>query len=145
MTYLLDVNVLIALLDPLHFAHERTHDWFITRGAESWATSPLTENGALRIIGNPSYANSAGAPHAVAPNLANFRNHRGHEFWPDHLSLVDCDHVDTARLMSAGQMTDAYLLALAVARGGQLATLDRRLVADAVRGGRDALCLIAAN
>jgi uncharacterized protein len=143
--YLLDVNVLIALIDPLHFAHERAHHWFSAKGAIGWATSPITENGALRIVGNPSYSNSAGAPHAVVPSLASVRMHPGHRFWGDDVSLLDSELIDTDRLMTSGQVTDTYLLALAVVHGGQLATFDRRLVPDAVRGGAAALCLIAGH
>ena len=28
MTYLLDVNVLIALIDPTHVSHDAAHHWF---------------------------------------------------------------------------------------------------------------------
>lgn len=68
-----------------------------------------------------------------------------HEFWPDDVSLLDEARFDHSRLLDSGQVTDSYLLALAVARGGMLATFDRRLVADAVRGGRSALYLIGAR
>jgi len=66
----------------------------------------------------------------------------GHVFWPDSLSLMDSDRVDSSRLLGHGQVTDSYLLALAIAHQGQLATFDRRLVVDGVRGGRQALQLI---
>jgi uncharacterized protein len=145
VTYLLDVNVLIALIDPLHFAHERAHHWFSAKRTVEWATSPITENGVLRIVGSPSYSNSAGAPHAVVPSLASIRRHPGYRFWADDLSLLESDLIDTDRLMTSGQITDTYLLALAVSRSGQLATFDRRLVPDAVHGGAAALCLIAGH
>ena len=38
MTYLLDVNVLIALVDPAHVSHDAAHDWFDAEGARAWAT-----------------------------------------------------------------------------------------------------------
>jgi predicted nucleic acid-binding protein len=41
------------------------------------------------------------------------------------------------------QVTDSYLLALAVAHDGALATFDRRLSTKAVKGGKGALHLIA--
>jgi hypothetical protein len=78
----------------------------------------------------------------VAPALTALRAQPGHEFWPDTVSLADDALVDVGRLSGHAQVTDAYLLALAVARGGRLASLDRRLVADAVPGGREALELI---
>ena len=142
MTYLLDVNVLIALIDPTHVGHDAAHRWFGMTGAASWATCPLTENGVIRIVGHPSYPNSAGSPAAVAPILMGLRALPGHVFWPDDLSLADCDFVDADEIATPGQVTDTYLLALAVANKGQLATFDRRLSTKAVRRGRAALHVI---
>jgi len=42
--FLLDINVLIALIDPAHIQHDRAHEWFETKGKKTWATCPLTEN-----------------------------------------------------------------------------------------------------
>jgi len=56
--------------------------------------------------------------------------------------LLDTERIDPARLLSPGQVTDSYLLALACANNGELATFDRRLVTDAVRGGAQGLHLI---
>jgi toxin-antitoxin system PIN domain toxin len=135
MTWLLDVNVLIALLDPAHVQHDSAHDWFQRVGHASWASCPLTENGVLRIIGNTRYPNSPGAPVAVAPLVWQLRAHPGHVFWPDDISLLDARHIDPGRLLTAAQLTDTYLLALARHHDGKLASLDRRLVTDAVPQG----------
>lgn len=135
MVYLLDVNVLIALLDAGHVQHEAAHAWFGQVGRTAWATCPLTENGVLRIIGNPRYPNTMETPAAVAPLVAQLRAHPGHEFWSDDVSLLNPDHVDVSRLLATGQVTDTYLLALARTHGGRLATFDRRLVVDAVPDG----------
>lgn len=139
MTFLLDVNVLIALIDPCHVAHETAHLWFARTGASSWATCPLTENGVVRIVGNRRYPNTPGSPAAVASIVGKLREHPGHAFWPDDLSLVASDLVDPSRIPSAEAVTDTYLLALARARGGYLATLDRRLSPAAVANGATAL------
>ena len=141
-TFLLDVNVLIALVDPAHVQHDAAHEWFAVHGHQAWATCPLTENGVLRIVGHTRYPNSPGTPAAVAPLLATLRTLPGHVFWPDDISLLDAERVDAARLLSSAQVTDTYLLALACAHGGQLASFDRRLVKDAVRGGARRLHLI---
>ena len=141
-TFLLDVNVLIALIDPAHVQHDAAHDWFGRLGHLAWATCPLTENGLLRIVGNPRYPNSPGTPAAVAPSLAALRSLPGHVFWADDISLMDPAWVDANRLLSHGQVTDSSLLALARAHQGQLASFDRRLVVDAVLGGSAALHLI---
>lgn len=141
-TFLLDVNVLIALVDPAHVQHDAAHEWFADHGHQAWATCPLTENGVLRIVGHTRYPNSPGTPAAVAPLLATLRTLPGHVFWPDDISLLDAERVDAARLLGSAQVTDTYLLALACAHGGQLASFDRRLVKDAVRGGARRLHLI---
>ena len=140
--FLLDVNVLIALIDPAHIQHDSAHEWFAKSGKRAWATCPLTENGVVRIVGHSRYPNSPGTPAAVADLLAPFLRHPGHEFWPDDVTLFDISRVAVARLLDSGQVTDTYLLALAVAHGGKLATFDRHLVTDAVINGRQGLCVI---
>jgi toxin-antitoxin system PIN domain toxin len=142
MAFLLDVNVLIALFDPAHIHHNPAHNWFAEVGQTAWATCPLTENGVIRIIGDPRYPNSPGSPAAIAASLAIFMSRSGHEFWADSISLMKSNLIDPSRLLISSQITDTYLLALARSNEGQLATFDRRLVTDAVAGGKDNLHLI---
>ena len=132
-TFLLDGNVLIALLDAAHV-------WFGAHGHKAWATCPLTGNGVLRIVGHTRYPNAPGTPSAVLSLMATLRSLPGHVFWPDDISLMETERIDATRLLNTAQVTDSYLLALACAHEGQLASFDRRLVTDAVRGGagRDA-------
>lgn len=140
--FLLDVNVLIALIDTVHVQHKQAHAWFEQRGKHSWATCPITENGLLRIVGHSRYPNSPGTPAVVAELMVRLRVSKNHEFWPDNLSLLGNTQIDLPRLLAPAQITDTYLLALASAHGGKLATFDHRLVASAVIGGRQALHLI---
>jgi len=140
--YLLDVNVLIALVDPAHVQHDQIHDWFGRTGRKAFATCPITENGLLRIVGHPKYPNSPGPPSAVASALSAIRGLRGHAFWPDDISLVGNAGVDPALLSSHGRVTDAYLLALARQNRGRLATMDQKLATEVVADGRAALALI---
>jgi len=140
--FLLDVNVLVALIDSTHIRHDQAHEWFGSEGSAAWATCPLTENAVLRIVGHPRYPNSPGTPAAVAELMTGLRALSGHEFWPDDLTLFDGHHVDTARLLDSAQVTDSYLLALASVHGGKLATFDRRLVTSAVVDGAKAMYLI---
>jgi hypothetical protein len=140
--FLLDVNVLIALIDPAHVQHDRAHDWFAAEGQQAWATCPLTENGVLRIVGSARYPNSPGTPAAVAELLTILLSLNGHEFWPDDISLFDNRRVNSTCVLNSGQVTDTYLLALACAHGGKLATFDRQLVVDAVVNGDKSLHLI---
>jgi hypothetical protein len=137
--FLLDVNVVIALIDPTHMQHDPAHDWFGAVGRKAWATCPLTENGVLRIVGHMRYPNSPGNPAMVAELMSVLIALGGHEFWPDDISLLDDQRVDAARLLESKQVTDAYLVALAVAHGGKLATFDRHIVGSAVKGGTRAI------
>lgn len=141
MTVLLDVNVLIALLDPGHVFHDVAHEWFGARRT-SWATSPTTENGTIRVISNPRYPNTTGSASLAAELVARLRGLPGHVFWPDSVSLLDPARCRIERLTASGQVTDSYLLALAVANSGRLATFDRRVVTSAIPGGEKAVLVL---
>lgn len=138
--YLLDVNVLLALGDPLHVHHEATHEWFASRGREAWATCPMTENAFVRVASHPSYPNRPGDASTVLELLRRMCTAEGHRFWPDTVSLRDVLEPDIA--MTHSQVTDVFLLCLAIANGGRLATLDRHIPAGALRGGTEALEII---
>ena len=142
MTFLLDVNVLIALIDPTHIGHDIAHRWFEREGKSAWATCPLTENGVVRIVSHPKYPNSSGSPSVVLESVSRLRRVPGHDFWPDDISLVETDIVDPNEIRTSAQVTDTYLLALAATHGGRLATLDRRLSTMAVRARKSALHVI---
>jgi toxin-antitoxin system PIN domain toxin len=139
---LLDVNVLVALIDQDHPFHAAAHSWFAANQNAGWATCPITENGVLRILSGPQYAGIPQRLSEVIASVLSLRQVAGHVFWPDDISLVDAAMIQTAELRSARQITDAYLLALAVHHGGQLATFDRRLRSDAVIGGKTALVIL---
>ncbi|MCU0279895.1 MAG: PIN domain-containing protein [Candidatus Nanopelagicales bacterium] len=134
MTALPDVNVLVALLDPGHEFHDVAHRWFGKR-TTAWATCPLTENGTIRVISHPRYPNSTGTASAAADLVRRLCELPGHVFWPDAVSLLDPEICDLDRLTSSGQVTDSYLLALAVSHAGSLVTFDKRLVTMAIPGG----------
>jgi len=131
--HLLDVNVVIAIIDPLHVHHERAHRWFTARGTDPWHTSPTVQNGVVRVVSHAKYPNSQPTPIVVA-SLKSLVSHPGHEFVPDAVSLLD-GSIRADRLLSSGQVTDTYLLYLASSRGAQLATFDTRLVTSAIPDG----------
>lgn len=143
MTYLLDVNVLIALMDRSHIHHEAAHRWFGGAERDQWATCPITENAVVRILGGAGYPNSPGSLLVVARLLQRMMALPGHVFWPDDISLFGSPDVEVERILTPAQITDSYLLALASAHGGRLASLDRRLITGAVRDGGRALHVIA--
>lgn len=133
MSALLDINFLIALFDAAHVHHRRAHAWLIEHRSEGWATCPLTENGCIRILAQPTYPGGLPLPEA-ARRLRQACMAKDHAFWPDDVSLRDAKRFDPTRIPSAKLLTDVYLLALAVKRGGQLVTFDRGIPVEAVRG-----------
>jgi hypothetical protein len=145
MTYLLDVNLLIALLDARHVHNAAAHQWAGNHPkALKWATCPIIENAFVRITGNPAYPNFLGSAMASLNTLRKNILETDHHFWADDISL--CDHAlwHSSEFMSAAQITDCYLLALAVKNGGKLATFDRQIPAHLVRGGKEALLSLPA-
>ncbi len=136
---LLDVNVLIALIDPRHVHHEAAHQWFATRGSAPWASCALTQNAVLRIVGHPRYPNATGSPASISTILDQLITHPQHVYWSEAPSLLALPHVEPTALIDANQITDTYLLALAMHHGGVLASLDRHLSTRAVVGGDAAL------
>ncbi|MGH9464320.1 MAG: TA system VapC family ribonuclease toxin [Thermoanaerobaculia bacterium] len=134
MIALLDVNVLVALFDPAHIHHETAHTWFGARRDEGWATCPLTENGCVRVLSNPAYPGNRTTLEDAVRRLERFRRSGGHAFWPDSVSLCDAGRFDLLQVAGSRQLADAYLLALAVANRGSLATLDRGIPLVSVAG-----------
>jgi len=136
MRALLDVNVIIALLDSGHVMHRAASLWLAKHQEQGWATTPITENGVVRIMSQPAYPNHRPAAQ-VAERLAEACEHASHQFWPEAVSLLKPGLIDWHRLLGPRQITDCYLLALAVAQGGRLVSFDQRITVDLVRGARD--------
>lgn len=133
MRALLDVNVLIALLDSDHSLHDRATAWFAEHGAQGWASCPLTQNGCIRIMSHPNYPN-APSLQMIMVRLAEATLDAVHEFWPDDVSLLESRVADPTRIHGPRQITDVYLLALAVRHGGRLVTFDDSIAIEAVCG-----------
>lgn len=129
MRALLDVNVLVALLDPEHSFHDRAHDaWREVSGSNGWSSCPMTQNGVLRILSNERYPGSSGFSKAtVFANLTQLIQNSDHEFWPDEVSLLDTSRFDPEAIFGHKQLTDIYLLGLAMHNGGRFVTFDQRV------------------
>lgn len=128
MRALLDVNVLIALFDPDHAFHNRAHGWWTQNAKRGWASCPITENGAVRIMSNPNYSKLARfTPGDLIGRLRQFTKSTNHEFWPDDLSLLDGTILAADRIHGSRSITDIYLLALAARHHGRLATFDNAI------------------
>jgi toxin-antitoxin system PIN domain toxin len=143
MIHLLDVNFLIALLDANHLHHLLAKSFFKRVSVTGWATCPIVENGYLRIVSAPAYPNGSGSSVLAADSLRVARKQPGHQFWPDDLSLSE--PLKFPNLPASKHLTDCYLLALAVARGGKLATFDRNIDPTWVPGGTHALHVVDAK
>jgi toxin-antitoxin system PIN domain toxin len=128
---LLDVNVLLALFDADHVDHVRARSWLAAEVGGGWASCAITQNGFVRILSQPRYPSPV--PVAVAlDRLRGATRTEHHEFWGSDLSLLDPAVFDPTRLHGPRQVTDAYLLALAVAHDGRFVTFDRTVPVDAV-------------
>jgi toxin-antitoxin system PIN domain toxin len=141
--YLFDVNLLLALSDPMHIHHEAAHRWYSDTGHSSWATCPITENGFLRIASHPNYPNRPGDVPAVHAILQKLCEAPGHQFWGEDISILDI--LEVGAIITHSQVTDVYLAGLAVHREGTLATLDRHIPVHAIRGGKTAVEIVPLN
>ena len=126
---LLDPNLLIALLWPSHARHELAARWFARHRAQGWATCPFTQAGFIRIVSNPAFSRDAVQPREAIHVLSANTAAKDHTFWPDDAPFATATAFAGVRLIGHQQVTDAYLLGLALRRDGLLATLDERIVA----------------
>jgi uncharacterized protein len=133
MRSLLDVNVLIALHDPQHVHHHAALQWLEADGGDGWASCPITQNGWLRVMNQPSYSNPVALADLLRTAGSIFASPT-HEFWPDDISVLDGKRLRPDRVLGHRQLTDIYLLALAVRHQGRLVTLDLKIPVAAVVG-----------
>jgi uncharacterized protein len=127
--------VLLALLDGDHVDHERARRWLEREVQSGWASCAITENGFVRIISQPRYPSPVPVAQATE-RLARATSTASHEFWPCSVTLLDERLIERDHLLGPRQVTDIYLLALAVAQGGRFATFDQSVPLSAVRGAR---------
>jgi uncharacterized protein len=123
MTYLLDVNVLVALGFANHEFHDRVARWVQSHPSTTLATCSITELGFVRVL---AQASAYGLTVPLARSLLLRMKKAG----PHRLTFMADDH-DVSHLptwvKTPKQITDGHLVELAVANGGQLATLDERI------------------
>ena len=133
MRALLDVNVLLALFDPGHVHYQRAHAWWHEQKDSGWASCAITQNGFLRVVSQPTYSTPVLLTEAFEL-LQRAVATEYHEFWLDDISLGDTDRFHHDRILGPRQLTDLYLLGLAVKKGGRLATFDGSVNLAAVSG-----------
>jgi toxin-antitoxin system PIN domain toxin len=133
---LLDVNVLLALLDSQHVHHERARAWLTSQIEHGWSSCAITQNGFIRVSSISGYPNRL-SPMSAGSLLRSACDTDRHEQWHCSISLLDPANADLGRVTGARQITDVYLLALAVAHGGRLVTFDRSIPMAAVPSARE--------
>ena len=119
----------IALLWPSHAEHEGAARWFQRHRSSGWASCPLTQSGFVRIVSNPAFSRDAVTPREASDLLAVNTASGDHVFWSDDVPFGEATAFAGARLVGHQQVTDAYLLGLAIRRGGVLVTLDKGIAA----------------
>jgi uncharacterized protein len=134
---LLDVNVLIALVRQDHVAHRTVRRWFQQIGARHWATCPPTESSFVRIISNPKFSQPSLDVAEALEMLDIVTKLPGHRFWPTDVGFLDAVAPFADRLFGHQQVSDAYLLRMAIKKSGKLVTLDRAIQALAGSEFRD--------
>ena len=133
MRALLDINVLLALLDADHIDHQRAQEWISGEIQHGWASCALTQNGFVRIISQPKYPSPVSLSEAVE-RLRRATSTEHHDFWPCSVSLLEERSINASHVHGPRQVTDVYLLALAVEHGGRFVTFDRSIPLSAAPG-----------
>ncbi|MBV8808152.1 MAG: VapC toxin family PIN domain ribonuclease [Acidobacteriaceae bacterium] len=143
MAALLDVNALIALVDSDHVSHQSIQKWFIKHHRSGWATCPLTENGIVRVLSQAAYPSGQRTPSEVIQVLNALKGAfaSSYEFWPDDISIADDSAFKSSLIAGARQLTDVYLLGLAVRHKGSLVSFDRSLTWQAARGASERIII----
>lgn len=124
MIALLDVNFLVALAWPNHVQHEDAFRWFREHQSLGWATCPVTQIGFVRVSSNRAIIPEARNPREAIALLRRIVARPEHRFWEDDVAIAGAEEIESTRLLAYRQVTDAHLLALAIRRGGRLATFD---------------------
>ena len=135
---LLDVNALLALLWENHAFHARMAQWFASYESRGWATCPITEQGFVRIVSNVAYMKPAPGIRSSLDLLRKTTEaSKSHHFWAADLPLSALSESIRLRLQGPKQITDAYLLALALHHSGRVVTFDYRMQALAPEGSAE--------
>lgn len=129
MDHLLDVNVLVALLWPQHVMHRAARRWFQRHTASkgTWATCALTQAGLVRVLSNPAVSQGTLTPLRITAVLEENMRRPGHRFWAMDLSWPEALRLSGIEIESHHEVTDVYLLGLAIKNKGRLVTFDKGL------------------
>jgi toxin-antitoxin system PIN domain toxin len=122
---LLDVNVLIALTEPGHDGYRRAQEWFNSSIGGNLGVCPFTESGLIRITTNPAFRPGPRSLELAIAVIQFLKGHPGYWYCPIDESWVTLTAPFAARIFGHQQVTDAYLLGLAIKEKGVLVTFDK--------------------
>jgi predicted nucleic acid-binding protein len=123
MTYLLDVNALLALGFVNHEFHDRVASWMRAQQFPPLATCSITELGFLRVLAQaPAYGLTIAQARTLLLRMKHAKTSRFTFIWDDH----DISHLP-AWVKTPKQTTDGHLVKLADANGAVLTTLDGKI------------------
>ena len=108
--------------------------WFAKNSAKGWATCPLVQTGFVRIVSNPSFSPRSISLAQATEGLRLSLQDEAHHFWADSISFREAMDLLAGPVSGHQQVTDAYLVALALHNRGKLATLDRSILRVAPAG-----------
>lgn len=127
--YLLDVNVLMAIVWPDNANHVAAQHWFGENMKAGWATCPMTQAAFVRLSSNRSVTENALHPSAAITLLDRNSQNAYHEFWSDNLTFADAVAPFRERIIGHQQIADVYLLGLAMRKKARLVTFDKAIAA----------------
>jgi uncharacterized protein len=104
--------------------HGQAQRWFGEVGRHAWSSCAITQLAFLRISSNPKIIAEAVKPNEAMAMLGEITALSGHHFWSDEPEPARSGVLKSLALVGHRQVTDAYLLALALHHKGKLATFD---------------------
>lgn len=123
--HLLDVNLLFALLSPDHPHHQLARRWWVQREGKSWATCETVQMGFVRLASNKTAIQIPRPPGEAFDMLARNTARPDHHFLEARTD--EFLRKTLRRTQGYRQVTDAYLVALALSHGCKFATFDQKL------------------
>jgi toxin-antitoxin system PIN domain toxin len=125
--YLLDINILLGIVWEDQQAHETVFPWFKQTGEACFATCALTQAGFVRISSSVRFSPNAVPIKAALDLLTRMTDVPGHLFWPMDFGVREATASFVDKLFGPLQLTDAYLLGLAIANDGIFVTRDNAI------------------
>jgi len=126
-TYLLDINILLGIAWEDQQAHATVFPWFQQTGRVRFATCGITQTGFVRISSSVRFGAHAVSVKEAFQALDTFVAMPGHDFWAMDIDIRTATGAFVDKLFGPMQLTDAYLLGMAIAKDGVLVTRDKAI------------------